>query len=155
MTFCIFFTRDTFLIWLTVYEIWRVFWKMAVESTQDPMLKLPWQNCCWNILFGVTNAFLLIHIKIKKKKYSFMRFFLTGHAPFRFLKKSIIFFFIVYIHVIYFSRGILRRGIHFWSLFMAKINGFIIINQLVSKNGKNEPKRSVLWHTLIRHVRNV
>ena len=31
-----------------------------------------------------------------------MRFFLTGHAPFRFLKKSIIFFFIVYIHVIYF-----------------------------------------------------
>ena len=32
MKMCIFFIRDTFLIWFTVYEILGVFWKMAAEN---------------------------------------------------------------------------------------------------------------------------
>ena len=31
----IFFIRDTFLIWLTVYEIWRLFWEYGCQKTQD------------------------------------------------------------------------------------------------------------------------
>ena len=49
--FSISFIRGTFLIGLTVFEIFWVFWKMAPKNKQDPMLLLSWQIWYQSICF--------------------------------------------------------------------------------------------------------
>ena len=128
--FCIFFICDTFLIWLTVYEILIVFGKWRSKVHKPPYNSFHNKDAGELYVSFGTIACLLVHINIRKNKWknSFMLFFLTGHAPFWFLKIPILFFFFVYIHVIYFSICILSWGFHFWGLFIFKVNGSIIIN---------------------------
>ena len=52
--FCIFFVRDTFLIWLTVYEILRVFWEHGFQKKlKIPYFELPLQNQAKEYVFRV------------------------------------------------------------------------------------------------------
>ena len=51
--FCIFFVRDTFLIWLTVFEILGVFGEHGIKKHKIPYFELPSQNQAKEYVFRV------------------------------------------------------------------------------------------------------